>query len=189
MEEKKEIRKKVKQLLEQLTEKEKQAYSRAIAEKLYALSAWEKAKCIGITISRGNEVNTLPIIKKAWHEGKKVCVPRCNPAEKTMVFRELQSFEQLESVYFGLLEPIENMTTEVRAHDIDLMIVPGVCFSKDGYRIGYGGGYYDRYLPYFSQTTVSLAYSMQIVDKVPTEPHDIPVQLIITNDEVIVCND
>jgi 5-formyltetrahydrofolate cyclo-ligase len=189
MEEKKKMRKKVKQLLTQLTDKEKQEYSEAIAEKLYALSAWKKAKCIGITISRGNEVHTLPIIEKAWCEGKKICVPKCDPDEKTMVFREIHSFAQLESVYFGLLEPIEDITKEVEAAEMDLMVVPGIVFSRDGYRIGYGGGYYDRYLQQFTQTTISLAYSVQIVERVPAEPHDIPVQMIITNNEVIVCDE
>jgi 5-formyltetrahydrofolate cyclo-ligase len=185
--EKKEMRKKVKQLLTQLTDEEKQRYSEAIAKKLYALPVWNKVKCIGITISRGNEVNTMPIIEKAWREGKKVCVPKCNPTEKTMTFRKIDSFEQLESVYFGLLEPIESVTEEVKAAEIDLMVVPGIVFSKDGYRIGYGGGYYDRYLEDFTQLTLSLAYSVQIAEQVPIEPHDIPVQMIITNEEVIIC--
>jgi 5-formyltetrahydrofolate cyclo-ligase len=189
MEEKRKMRNKVKQLLTQLTDKEKQEYSKAIAEKLYALSLWEKAKCIGITISRGNEVHTLPIIETAWCQGKKICVPKCHPNEKTMVFREIHSLAQLESVYFGLLEPIEEITKEVAAAEIDLMIVPGIVFARDGYRIGYGGGYYDRYLQQFTNTTISLAYSVQIVARVPAEQHDIPVQMIITNDEVIVCDE
>jgi 5-formyltetrahydrofolate cyclo-ligase len=189
MQEKKTLREQMKARLQQLTAEEKQVYDKEIAKTLYTLPLWQKAATIAITISRGNEVNTRPIIEKAWQEGKRVSVPKCDPAKKTMTFREIHSFSQLESVYFGLWEPIEAMTKEVVASEIDFMIVPGVCFSKNGYRIGYGGGYYDRYLQHFSQPTISLAYTMQVVENLPSEPHDIPVKMIITNDEVIVCDE
>ncbi|MBA2873481.1 5-formyltetrahydrofolate cyclo-ligase [Thermaerobacillus caldiproteolyticus] len=189
MEDKKTIRQQMKARLQQLTDEQKQAYDKEIARNLYALPLWQNATTIGITISRGIEVNTKPIIEKAWQAGKAVAVPKCDPVTKTMRFREICSFSQLESVYFDLWEPIAAVTREVAADDIDVMIVPGICFSRNGYRIGYGGGYYDRYLQHFSQTTISLAYTFQVIDDIPSEPHDIPVQQIITNDEVIVCDE
>ena len=187
--EKKSLRGEIKKRLELLSNEEKELYSRRIASKLYGLPIWKEAKTIGITISRGNEVDTYPIIEHAWRESKRVCVPKCYPDKKQMEFREIHSFEQLETVYFGLLEPIELITKKIFPAEIDLMIVPGVCFAKDGYRIGYGGGYYDRYLQHFSHSTVALAYNVQLVEKIPVEKHDIPVQMIITNDEVIVCHE
>jgi 5-formyltetrahydrofolate cyclo-ligase len=189
MEEKRQIRKRMQAKLEQLTDEEKQAYDKQIAEKLYELPQWKNARVIGITISKGKEVDTIPIIEQAWQEGKTVSVPKCDPATKTMVFRKIVSFSQLESVYFGLREPIETLTNEVKKSDMNIIIVPGICFSKNGYRIGYGGGYYDRYLRHVSVPTISLAYSFQVVDSLPIEEHDVPVQMIITNEGVIQCNE
>jgi 5-formyltetrahydrofolate cyclo-ligase len=186
---KKQIRKRMQAKLQQLTDEEKQTYDKQIAEKLYELPQWKNARVIGITISKGKEVDTISIIERAWSERKAVSVPKCDPATKTMVFRKIESFSHLESVYFGLFEPIEMLTSEVNKSDMDIIIVPGICFSKNGYRIGYGGGYYDRYLRNVSAPTVSLAYSFQIVDSLPIEEHDVPVEMIITNEGVIQCNE
>ena len=96
-----------------------------------------------------NEVNTYPIIEKAWEEGKKVVVPKCNKEARTMSFRKISNFDQLETVYMNLREPIPALTEEVNADEIDLQIVPGVAYTERGERIGYGGGYYDRYLMHY----------------------------------------
>ena len=77
----------------------------------------------------------------------------------------MQRFDQLESVYFGLLEPIEAETDFVAKDNIDLLIVPGIAFTEPGYRTGVGGGYYDRYLQHYQGRTVSLAFHEQIVPK------------------------
>jgi 5-formyltetrahydrofolate cyclo-ligase len=189
LQEKSALRKQMKEKIRSLSAKQKNEYDAQIAENLYALPVWQQAETIGITISRENEINTKPIIEKAWQEGKTVCVPKCDPQEKTMTFRAIRSFDQLESVYFGLQEPIVAMTEEVASRQIDVMIVPGVCFSKAGYRIGYGGGYYDRYLQHFWRPTISLAYSFQVVNHVPFEAHDIPVDMIVTNEKVMMCDE
>ena len=110
---------------------------------------WAEAKTIGITLSMENEVNTYPIIEKAWKEGKRVVVPKCNKETRTMSFRQISNFDQLETVYMNLREPIPALTEEVNADEIDLQIVPGVAYTERGERIGYGGGYYDRYLVHY----------------------------------------
>ncbi|MBB5324709.1 5-formyltetrahydrofolate cyclo-ligase [Anoxybacillus tepidamans] len=189
MQEKKVIREQMKARLQQLTTETKRAYDEQIARKLYDLPVWQQAKTVALTVSKSHEVNTKPIIEKAWQEGKTVCVPKCDPKTKTMTFRAICSFSQLESVYFGLQEPIEAITKKIYPREIDVIIVPGICFSKDGYRIGYGGGYYDRYLQHVSNSTISLAYAFQVVDHLPTEPHDISVDMIITNEKVMVCDE
>lgn len=104
-----------------------------------------------------------------------------------MTFRRIVSFAQLEEAYAGLLEPIEEQTTAMDREEFDLIIVPGVCFAKNGFRIGYGGGYYDRYLPGAAAVTAALAYSFQVVDDIPAEEHDVPVEFIITDKGVIRC--
>jgi len=181
------IREQMRERLRQLAPEKKRAYDEQIAAKLYAFSGWQQATTVALTVSKGQEINTMPIIEKAWEEGKIVCVPKCHPETKTMTFRAIRSFDELETVYFGLKEPIEAITEEIAPQAIELMIVPGICFSNDGYRIGYGGGYYDRYLQQVKSPTVSLAYSFQVMEQLPIEPHDIPVDVIITNEKVIVC--
>ncbi|CEG27863.1 5-formyltetrahydrofolate cyclo-ligase [Bacillus sp. B-jedd] len=159
--------------------------SARIAGRLFEQPEWVNAKVVGITISRPPEVDTYAIISQAWLEGKMIAVPKCFPANRNMDFRYLTDFSQLESVYYGLKEPKEEMTGLALKEDIDLLIVPGVAFSTNGFRLGFGGGYYDRFLAGYSGKTVSLAFSCQLIDKLPVEVHDIPVGRIITEQRVI----
>jgi len=184
---KKNFREMIKQKLSTIDEHTYQKWSSQIANELFQSKDWKKANTIGITISRGREVDTTQIIEQAWKEGKNIAVPKCYPNDKQMKFRYIRSFNQLESVYFGLLEPIIRETEPCEQHEIDLLIVPGIVFDQYGYRIGYGGGYYDRYLTSFEKNTLSLAFSCQMVDKVPTEKHDIRVSKIVTEQGMILC--
>jgi 5-formyltetrahydrofolate cyclo-ligase len=158
-----------------------------ISQKLFQTDEWNHSSTIGVTISRRPEVDTWQIIRKGWQEGKRIVVPRCFPKERSMNFHVIESFTQLENVYLDLYEPKLLETEEVRKEEIDLLIVPGVAFHQSGYRIGFGGGYYDRYLQDYQGKTVSLAFSCQLIDHIPNEPHDIPVQQIITEHEFINC--
>lgn len=182
-EDKKKVRKKIKTNLEQLTDEKREEYTKQISTQLFSLNEWKRAKVIGITISIPPEVPTLHIIEQAWREGKEVAIPKCNPENKTMQFKKITSFEQLESVYSGLLEPVEN-TLKVMPEDINLLVVPGLAFTIDGYRLGFGGGYYDRFLSGYKGSTVSLAFECQLIDELPTELHDIPVHQVVTMDKV-----
>lgn len=164
-----------KQIIEHMNSLSKERYttlSEQIAFSLYEQKEWAEAKIIGITLSMENEVNTYPIIEKAWEEGKRVVVPKCNKETRTMSFRQISNFDQLETVYMNLREPIPALTEEVNADEIDLQIVPGVAYTERGERIGYGGGYYDRYLVHYKGKTLSLAYSFQMVEHIPVEPFD-----------------
>ena len=180
---KKKVRKKVKTSLEQLTEENRVEFTKKISRQLFDLNEWKKARVIGITISIPPEVPTLHIIEQAWREGKEVAIPKCNPENKTMQFKKITSFDQLESVYSGLLEPVDS-AVKVKPEEIQLLIVPGLAFTKDGYRLGFGGGYYDRFLSGYKRSTVSLAFDCQLIDEVPTELHDIPVDKVVTMDKV-----
>lgn len=180
MEGKKEIRKKVLEELNKLSKPMYEHFSYNIAQKLYHTEEWKEADTIGITVSRPPEVDTYQIIRQAWEENKRVVVPKCYPHTKEMVFRELTRFDELESVYYGLYEPIEEKTRVVSKDEISLLLVPGVAYGKNGYRIGFGGGYYDRFLVDYKGKTISLAFMIQIFDELPYESHDIPVGKIIT---------
>ncbi|WP_040208011.1 5-formyltetrahydrofolate cyclo-ligase [Neobacillus jeddahensis] len=179
------VRKQVQEELAKLNKPRYEDYSYKIANRLYKDEDWIQANVIAITVSRMPEVDTYQIIRKAWEQGKQVVVPKCLPKGKQLVFRTIKSFSQLESVYYGLFEPIEQITTKVEVDRIDLIIVPGLAYTSDGYRIGFGGGYYDRLLSHFSGNTLSLAFNEQIIPHFPIEDHDIPVLKIITTDRTI----
>ena len=187
-EEKVRLRKQILEHMNSLSTEQYKTLSEQIVFSLYEQREWEEAETIGITLSMEHEVNTYIIIEKAWQEGKKVVVPKCNRKTRTMTFRQIVNFDQLETVYMNLREPIPVLTKEVEANEIDLLIVPGVAYTRRGERIGYGGGYYDRYLVRYKGKTLSLAFDFQIVNDIPTEPFDQNVQKIITEKETIVQN-
>lgn len=184
---KKQLRQQMKQLILHMPTEERKKKENVIHDILFQQHCWQKAHVIGITMSRQIEVDTIAIIERAWQEGKGVAIPRCDVATRQMTFREIRSFQQTERSFFDLYEPIVEETKEVQKHEMELLFVPGLAFDRHGYRLGYGGGYYDRYLGDFPNDTISLAYDCQIVSMLPTEQHDIPVQMIITNEGIIVC--
>ena len=184
--EKKILRKEIKEKLQALPKEIYEHRSYIIAQKVFKDPLWQSAHCIGITISSPPEVDTFQMIHKAWEEGKRIVIPKCLPKERKMDFRHLERFDQLESVYSGLLEPIESETNLVEPNDIDLLIVPGIAFDSEGFRMGFGGGYYDRFLQSFKGNTVSLAFTDQIVSNLPKEDHDIPVEKIITDEDIFI---
>lgn len=183
---KKALRIQLKDMLSKLSNGVYEDLSDQIAANLFSDEDWKQANVIGITISKIPEVDTYRIIRKAWEQGKQVAVPKCYPKDKKMSFRLLSDFSQLETVYYGLLEPIEAKTKLINHDEIDLLVVPGLGYTKEGFRLGFGGGYYDRYLMSYTGKTVSLAFRLQIVPSFEKEQHDIPVAKIITDDEVIV---
>jgi len=186
---KKTLRKQIQYHLSSISKPSYEHMSYIIAQKLFQTPSWIKATTIAVTLSNSPEVDTFQIIRKAWEEGKKVVVPKCLPKTREMDFRILTNFSQLESVYSGLLEPIESETELVTKEDIQLVIVPGLGFSRTGYRLGFGGGYYDRFLIGYEGDTLSLAFEQQILESVPVEEHDIPVKQIISNEETIIIHD
>lgn len=184
---KRSLRSEVRNQLAKLTDQEFRQKTKAIHQAFLESREWADSSVIAMTISRRPEVPTRPIIEQAWREGKTVCIPKCLPETKEMHFRRFKDDSELEVVYFGLQEPIIHQTELIKPEDIDLIVVPGICFDLEGYRIGYGGGYYDRYLEGFMNETASLAFHCQIVERVPREVHDIPVKQIFTEERTFVC--
>ena len=177
-------------MIKQLKSIEIQEYNQmslAIKENLFTSSEFLNATIIGVTISRFPEVDTRPIIEAAWKLGKKIAVPKCENQSREMDFRQINSYSNLEKVYFDLQEPIITETVSIKKEDIDLQIVPGVVYANNGFRIGFGGGYYDRYLIDYKGDAVSLAFVKQTGQTVPSEAHDIPVQKIFTENGIIYC--
>lgn len=181
------LRKAMRQLLATIEQNEYDTYSNQIKNRFFMNEQVEKASIVGLTISSFPEVDTEEIIKELWTRGKTVVVPKCTPKDRTMTFYKLDSFDQLETVYMHLLEPNPKVTVPVTSDDIDLVVVPGVVYSRTGYRIGYGGGYYDRFLSNYTGATISLAFDMQIRDSIEREEFDLPVDTILTTTETINC--
>ncbi|KYG57977.1 5-formyltetrahydrofolate cyclo-ligase [Planococcus maritimus] len=179
------LRKSVIGRMGQLTTSQHASMSTAILENLLDDPDFQKAETIGVTVSRWPEIDTIPLIEACWRLKKRVAAPKCFAKDRTMDFRLFDHLDQLEVVYMNLQEPIEAQTEAIGPSNIDLLIVPGVVFTESGYRIGFGGGYYDRYLSGFSGKTRSLAFDFQVTDDLPVESHDIPVDGIITEQRTI----
>ncbi|MGE7841023.1 5-formyltetrahydrofolate cyclo-ligase [Lysinibacillus sp. NPDC093712] len=160
----------------------------AVAKKVLQEPYIIEANTIGITISNMPEVDTIHLIEALWQLGKKVAVPKCNAKTREMSFYAIESFAQLETVYMHLREPIPAVCELVDANEMDIILVPGVVFDTNGYRIGYGGGYYDRYVLHYKKgKLMSLLFDEQLYEQVPIETHDCPVDLIITPTKRIDC--
>ncbi|WP_156854749.1 5-formyltetrahydrofolate cyclo-ligase [Oceanobacillus sp. AG] len=174
------LRNLAKDRLTNLSSVERAEIEEKIVQNLTSSDLWNQASTVGVTVSGGLEWDTEPLIRKGWQEGKTVTVPKCVPEERRLDFYQLDDFEQLEASYFNLREPNPHETVKVEKREIDLLIVPGLIFDKRGYRVGFGGGYYDRFLTDFPNRTVSVLYSGQLVEEVPAEPFDIPVDYLVT---------
>lgn len=184
---KKILRNQIRQSLKELSDRQYTQSSIDIKHQLLSEPSIIEGNTIAITISKIPEVDTKEIIESLWDLNKKVVVPKCNPDNRSMHFYAIENFKQLEIVYMDLQEPKTDCTEFVSPEKIDCIIVPGIVFDYKGYRIGYGGGYYDRYLTDFKGIKISLAFDIQIVDHVPSEVFDIPVDLIITETDRIDC--
>lgn len=163
-------------------------YSEQIKTKFLEKISSLQIQTIGLTISSFPEVDTEGIIRALWAQGKTVVVPKCAPKSRSMTFYRIESYDQLETVYMKLKEPNPNLATAIEDNAIDLLVVPGIVYNELGYRIGYGGGYYDRFLSSYQGLTMSLAFDMQVNNEVIYESYDMPVDLIITESTTIACD-
>lgn len=171
--------------LKSLTKGEKIHIEGKIFDTLINSDIWKKANVIGLTIAQDFEWNTQALIEMAWKQNKTIVIPKCYPQEKKLVFYKFTSYNQLENVYMNLREPkpIEHM--KINKNEIDLLIVPGLLFDYEGYRIGFGGGYYDRFLKDFPSETVAMCCNDQLKSNLPKEPYDIPVDHLVTETGLI----
>ncbi len=162
-------------------------FDNRIKERLEEMKFFKEAEKIFIYVSFGSEINTVNYIKDFLEEGKRIFIPRTNIEEKTMEAVEIKSLDNLTKDKYGILEPARDIEA-VDKVDLDLIILPGVVFDELGGRIGYGGGYYDKYLSNLDKSIpkAALCYEFQIIDKVPTEEHDIKADCIITEERVII---
>jgi 5,10-methenyltetrahydrofolate synthetase len=148
---------------------------------LYNLSS-----SIFIFVGFGSEVDTINIIKDSLKVNKRVYVPKIDNKNKEMKVIRIKSINELKPGIWGILEPESD---EELDEDLDLIIMPGVAFTRSGERVGYGGGYYDKFLEKASPNIpkIVLAFSFQVLESLPQESFDIKVNYIITEKEIIDC--
>ena len=172
---KKAIRKQVLQELKSISKEEKEVMDAWLTEQLLLHPFYKEAKTIATYLSFPHEFQTARLIEHAQKDGKTLLIPKTYPHGKMdfVVYKP----EQLERNSFGLLEPQGDFTI-LESSQIDLIHVPGLAFNPSGYRIGYGGGYYDRYLSNYSGNSISTLYPCQIQEFHP-ESHDVPVKEVI----------
>ena len=170
-----ELRKKIFQEMKTLSQEQKQAMDQVLTERFLQHPFYQEAKTIATYLSFPHEFQTQELIEQALKDGKKVLIPKTYPKGR-MEF-VVYNPQQLAKTSFGLLEPQGDLEV-VEPSQIDLIHVPGLAFTTEGYRIGYGGGYYDRYLEHFAGHTMSTIYPCQ-VQEFNSENHDIPVQEVL----------
>ena len=175
---KSELRKQVLREMKAISQEQKQFIDQTLTEQLLQHPFYQEAKVIATYLSFPHEFQTQELIEQALKDGKKILIPKTYP--KGRMDFVVYDPQQLVKTSFGLLEPQGDLEV-VDASQIDLINVPGLAFTTKGYRIGYGGGYYDRYLEYFSGHTLSTVYPCQIQDFSP-ENHDLPVQEVLIDE-------
>ena len=184
---KKELRKLAKELRDSI-EKEMVIQLSDIIQKRVCNHPWfEQSKNVFIYVSTGNEVRTNYIIEKAMKMGKRVCVPRVIPRVKMEAVPINNLNDDLQMGFFNIMEPKSNLQP-INEKKIDLVIVPGLMFDRKGFRIGYGGGYYDKYIALLTPSckTIGIAFEAQIADELPVDEHDMSVMTIITENDTII---
>ncbi|NPB08992.1 MAG: 5-formyltetrahydrofolate cyclo-ligase [Thermodesulfobacteria bacterium] len=174
------LRRKILSLRKALDSRKRKELSRRIADYLIKSPHYRNAQKILLYASFGSEVETDELLAKALEDGKEVYLPRTLVDEKRLSLHRVFGPDELRPGAYGIPEPPpENPTIDPA--ELDLIVTPGVAFDPRGGRLGYGGGYYDRL---FTQATkakrVALAFSCQLVDELPLEPHDVRVHAVVT---------
>lgn len=185
---KKQLRLKIKRQRGLLTEKEKNKYDNKIYENLLNSGLLTKSKLILVYISTELEVDTHRIINFCHKNNIAAAIPRCEK-NRNMKFYYYNENSILEKSAYGIYEPVPHKNKPVDNFNDSLCIVPGLAFDKRGYRLGYGGGFYDTFIGNNSNiTTVGICYSENIADKLPIDFYDKHVNFLITDKTVEVCN-
>ncbi len=168
---------------------ERAAKSHLIKSYLFSLPEIQSAPSLMFYVSFRSEVETHVMIKYAIAMGKKVIVPKTEMKNKQLLLSKLENFEEdLSPGTWGILEPKAEKLKPVTYDEIDVVVVPGAAFSEQGWRIGYGGGFYDRLLRESQKRSYALGFEMQVLPDIPHDPQiDVPVNYIVTERRVITC--
>jgi len=164
----------------------KNEWDQSILEELIDSKFYKYSLVLFIFVSFGSEVDTHKIISCALNDGKIVYVPKIKSKDKGIEIFRINTLSDLKLGYFNILEPLENCPVG-NIKDIDLILIPGIAFDRNGGRIGYGAGFYDRFLTNINSAVpkLALAYQFKVLDEVPITEFDVRIDGIISNKELI----
>lgn len=173
---KQDLRKQIREKKKQMSESEILSRSTHLAAQFFETDVYKNAKTLYGYLPYNQEVRTVPILEQALRDGKSVAVPKVYGEE--MRFIRLDNLSRVAKGYAGIPEPIDD--TPVAEDKTALVLMPGLAFDPQGHRIGYGGGFYDRFLSLEpNHPTVALCYDFQVLEHLETEEFDIPVDLVL----------
>ncbi len=170
------LRRKIREQKRAMTQEQIISASCDLGEQFAACQLYQQAKTIYGYLPYNQEVRTVPMLERALQDGKRVAVPKVYGDEMKFIY--LADLSQVETGYAGIPEPVAD--TPVAEDPTALVLMPGLAFDPQGHRIGYGGGFYDKFLAAEpNHPTVALCYGFQMLDKLETQDHDIPVDLVL----------
>ncbi|MCH3968150.1 MAG: 5-formyltetrahydrofolate cyclo-ligase [Atopobiaceae bacterium] len=182
------LRRRYRQLRSAIPPDDRALADEAIAARVVASPAFERADLLLTYLSFGAEVETRGIIERSWADGKTVAIPRCVVHTRLMTWHRIDTFDGLSKSSLGVEEPADDEATLVDpASDglVALALVPGLAFDAHGFRLGYGGGFYDTFLAGFDGVSMGLCREVQLVDDLAAlgvvDVHDLPVSLVVTD--------
>lgn len=173
---KKELRRQIREQKRAMSEEEIVAASERLGELFLNCPQYKDAKTIYGYLPYNQEVRTVPMLEQAMKDGKRVAVPKCYGEEMRFIY--MDDLTKVEKGYANIPEPIAD--EPVAQDPTALVLMPGMAFTRDGKRMGYGGGFYDKFLAAEpDHPTVALCYAFQMVEDLPTEDYDIPVDCVL----------
>ncbi|PUU91833.1 MULTISPECIES: 5-formyltetrahydrofolate cyclo-ligase [Halanaerobium] len=188
MQKKEELRKKYLKERSEIPQNKISSWSQKINKQFLKLPQLETAKKVMAYASMRKEIETFDLMEELLDQGYLLYLPYTRKDQIDLGTAQINNLDSdLKEGVYGVQEPVARIRGEEVPEDLDLIIVPGACFTPEGYRIGYGGGYYDSFLSKHADGAlkVGFCYDRFIVDSIPVEDHDVPVDLIITEKEVI----
>lgn len=179
---KNELREQSKRYRREMPKEDKAQRDLSIRRRFQTIYQYQRAKTILCYTSKAIEVDTYGIIQDALDAGKQVAVPRCVDGTRLMDFYLIHSFDDLEKGSFGVMEPIVSKCELLKDFSSSICVVPALGYDLDGYRLGYGAGYYDRFLSGYPGLKVGIIYAACVKPRLPRGRYDVPVNLLLTED-------
>ena len=174
---------------QQLAPKHAERLDKEVRMHFTAMASYRNASLILAYVTYRNELDTAPIIQRAWKDGKRVAVPVCDKGK--LVFYEIDSLEGMRAGSRGVLEPDPATCIAIDEADLEgsICLVPGLVFDSEGYRIGYGAGYYDNFLATYPGLKVGLVQTLRISSNpLPHDDHDVPMDILVSDGAVWMCD-
>ena len=170
----------MKQIRRAMSPEEKQHKDKLILSRLQSLYQYKRCDTVLCYVSTEIEVDTKQLITEALKDGKRVAVPRCIDGTREMTFHYINSLDELEPRTFSVLEPLPEKSEMVKSFKNSICIIPALAYDEFGYRLGYGGGYYDRFLSKYPGVKIGIIYNACVKFRLFHGKYDVPADIIIT---------